>query len=161
MTWTEPLATGAVSVDAAPEVVFDVVSDPVAMVAFAEELRRVRWLRGATGPAVGAWFAGSNRNGWRRWVTHAQVTDLEPGRRFAYRVRTPFLVPISRWEYEVTPEGSGCRVSVRNWLRVPRWFVPMAIAITGEPDRAGTNAANIATTLRRLKAHLEHRPGSA
>jgi hypothetical protein len=38
---------------------------------------------------------------------------------------------------------------------VPRWFVPIAIWITGEPDRAGTNTANIETTLRRLQAHVE------
>ena len=75
--------------------------------------------------------------------------------RFAYRVRTPFFVPISRWEYDITPEGAGCRLTVTNWLRVPGWFVPFAIFITGQPDRAGTNSTNIATTLERLKAHVE------
>jgi hypothetical protein len=155
LTYTKPLATGQVFVDASPDEVYRVVSDPTVMVGFAEELYKVRWLRGAKEAAVGAWFAGTNRNGWRRWITHALVTEVEPGRRFVYQVRTPFLVPISRWEYDVTPEGTGCRVTVTNWLRVPRWFVPMAILITGEPDRAGTNSANIATTLRRLKAHCE------
>jgi hypothetical protein len=155
LTYTEPLATGEVAVDAAPGEVYRLVSDPVAMAGLAEEFYRARWIRGATGPAVGSWFSGANRNGWRRWVTHAQVTAAEPGRRFAYRVRTPFHVPISRWEYEITPEGTGCRVAVTNWLLVPRWFVPVAIRITGEPDRAGTNSANITTTLRRLKARAE------
>lgn len=158
LTYTEPLATGEVTVDARPDEVYRLVSDPVAMAELAEELRRARWIRGATGAAVGNWFSGSNRNGWRRWVTHAEITGAVPGRRFAYRVRTPFFVPISRWEYEITPEGAGCRVTVTNWLRVPRWFVPIAIFITGERDRAGTNSANIATTLRRLKARLESRP---
>ncbi len=157
LTYTEPLATGAVSIAASPEEVYRLISDPTAMTDFAEEVYKCRWLGGATGAAVGARFSGTNRNGWRRWVTHAFVTDADPGRKFAYRVRTQFMVPISRWEYEITPEGSGCRVTVTNWLRVPRWFVPMAIFITGEPDRAATNSANITTTLRRLKAHVESR----
>jgi hypothetical protein len=88
-------------------------------------------------------------------VTHAEVTEAEPGRRFAYRVRTPFFVPISRWEYDITPNGTGARLTVTNWLRVPGWFVPIAIFITGQPDRAETNSTNIATTLARLKEHLE------
>lgn len=155
LTYTEPLATGEVTIDAAPEEVYRLVSDPAVMAGFAEEFYKARWIRGATGPAVGSWFSGSNRNGWRRWWTHAEVTDAEPGRRFAYRVRTPFFVPISRWEYDITPEGDGCRLSVTNWLRVPGWFVPIAIFITGQPDRAGTNLNNIATTLGRLKAHAE------
>jgi len=156
-----PLSTGEVSVDASPDEVYQLVSDPIAMVAFAEEFYKVRWLRGATQASVGAWFSGSNRNRWHRWVTHAMITEAEPGRRFAYRVRTPFLVPISRWEYDITPEGDGCRVAVTNWLLAPRWFIPIAIAITGQPDRAGTNANNIATTLGRLKEHLESRPATA
>ncbi|GAB3446886.1 SRPBCC family protein [Actinophytocola sediminis] len=153
-----PLAEGELTVDAPPAEVYRLVSDPVAMVGFAEECYRVRWLRGARGAEVGAWFAGTNRNGWRRWITHAMITAADPGRRFAYRVRTPFLVPISSWEYDITPDGDGCRVTVTNWLRMPRWFVPFAILITGRPDRAGTNTANIATTLGRLKAHAEGGP---
>jgi uncharacterized protein YndB with AHSA1/START domain len=155
LTYTEPLATGEVTIAVPPERVYGLVSDPVAMAAFAEEFYKARWIRGAKGAAVGNWFSGSNRNGWRRWWTHAQVTEAEPGRRFAYRVRTPFLVPISRWEYEITPSGDGSRLTVTNWLRVPGWFVPIAIFITGQPDRAGTNSTNIATTLRRVKDHLE------
>lgn len=155
--YTEPLATGEVSIDATPEAVYQLVSDPVRMAGFAEEFYKARWIRGATGPAVGNWFAGTNRNGWRRWVTHAEITEAEPGRRFVYRVRTQFRMPISRWEYDITPEGTGCRLSVKNWLRAPVWFVPIAIVITGQPDRPGTNRANIETTLLRVKEHLESR----
>lgn len=157
MTSSEPLATGQVTIEAAPAEVYRLVSDPTVMVGFAEEVYRVRWRGGATSASVGARFAGTNRNGWRRWTTTCRVTEATPGRRFAYEVSTPFKVPISRWEYDLRPEGTGCRVTETSWLRVPRWFVPIAIWITGEPDRAGANTANIATTLRRLKAHVEAR----
>jgi uncharacterized protein YndB with AHSA1/START domain len=153
--YTEPLASGEVIIDVPPAVAYQLVSDPILMADFAEEFFRARWIRGATGAGVGKWFSGSNRNGWRRWWTHSQITDAEPDRRFAYHVRTPFLVPVSRWEYEITPEPAGCRVTVTNWLRMPRWFIPVALLITGQPDRAATNSDNIATTLGRLKAHAE------
>ena len=152
LTYAEPLASGEVTIDVPPSAVYRLVSDPVVMADFAEEFYKARWIRGATGAAVGNWFSGANRNGWRRWWTHAQIVEAEPDRRFAYQVRTPFFVPISRWEYEITPADAGCRVTVKNWVRMPGWFVPFAIFITGEPDRAGTN---IATTLGRLKAHVE------
>ncbi|GAB2766875.1 SRPBCC family protein [Amycolatopsis magusensis] len=157
LTYTEPLAVGEVAVDAPPEEVYRLVSDPVAMAQFAEEFYKARWIRGATEAAVGNWFSGSNRNGWRRWVTHAEIVEAEPGHRFAYRVRTPFFVPISRWEYDIAADGDGSRLTVTNWLRVPRWFVPFAIFITGQPDRAGTNLSNIDTTLQRVKQHFETR----
>jgi hypothetical protein len=83
------------------------------MADFAEEFYRARWIRGATGPGVGNWFSGANRNGRRRWWTQSQITDAEPGRRFAYHVRTPFFVPISRWEYEIAPEAAGRPGQVR------------------------------------------------
>lgn len=153
----ELIATGRIGIEASPAEVFRVVSDPVAMVAFVEETTGVRWLGRARRPSVGAKFRGSNRNGWRRWVTTCRVTELEPGRRFAFVVRTPFLVPISRWVYEIQPDGDGCVVTESAWLRVPRWFVPFAIAITGEPDRPAVNNRNIAATLGRLKEHFETR----
>ena len=153
----QPLATGEVVIDVPPATAYSLVSDPIRMADFAEEFYRARWIRGATEAGVGNWFSGANRNGRHRWFTHSQIIEAEPGRRFAYHVRTPFFVPISRWEYEITPEPTGCRVTVRNWLRMPRWFMPVANAITGQRDRATTNSDHIAITLGRLKAHAESR----
>lgn len=159
MSPSEPIATGQVTINATPAEVYRLVSDPTVMVSFAEEVTRARWRRGATTASVGARFSGTNRNGWRRWTTTCRVTDAEPGRRFAFEVSTPFKVPISRWQYDILLTGEGCTVTESSWLRVPRWFVPIAIWITGEPDRPGVNTTNIATTLRRLKHHLEAPPG--
>jgi uncharacterized protein YndB with AHSA1/START domain len=149
-----PIATGQVTVNASPAKVYRLISDPTVMVGFAEEVYRARWLDGAIEPTVGARFRGDNRNGRRRWWTVCRITDAEPGRRFAYEVSTPFKVPIARWQFDLLPAADGCTVVESSWLRVPRWFIPFAIAITGQPDRPGTNNANIAVTLRRLKEHL-------
>src|SRR6266536_1499983 len=144
VTSTEPIATGQVTIKAAPEEAYRLISDPPVMARFAEEFYRARWLGGATGPAVGVRFRGSNRNGRRRWFTTCTITEAEPGRRFVYEVSTPFKVPISRWEYDLEPTDKGCVVIERSYFRVPPWFIPFAILITGEPDRRAVNQTNIA-----------------
>jgi uncharacterized protein YndB with AHSA1/START domain len=150
-------ATGQVEIKASPDEVYEIISDPPAMARFAEEFFRARWLGGAKKPEVGAKFRGMNRNGMRRWWTTCTVTEAEPGKRFVYTVRTPFMVPISRWEYDILPTEGGCTVTESSYMRVPGWFIPFAILITGKKDRPGVNTANIATTLTRLKDHLEAR----
>jgi hypothetical protein len=155
----EPAATGTVTIRATSAEVYAVISDPSAMVRFTEEAYRARWLDGATRAAVGARFQGWNRNGLRRWPTRCHVTDAEPALRFAYEVTaTPLDVPISRWQYDIAPTEEGCAVTETNWMRVPLWFVPAAVLITGVLDRVGANGAHISTTLDRLKAHLEAVP---
>ncbi|MQY02019.1 SRPBCC family protein [Actinomadura macrotermitis] len=152
-------AAKSITVDAPADELFELVSDPVTMAGFAEEAMAARWLDGATRAALGARFVGFNRNGWRRWQTHCRIIALEQGRRFAYDVSVPVLkVPISRWQYKIEPAGDGtCIVTESNWARVPVWFIPFAMLVTGVINRPGHNAANIATTLERLKAHAESR----
>jgi hypothetical protein len=120
----------------------------------------VRWLDDATQAALRARFKGFNRNGWRRWRTICHIVVFQEGRRFAYDVNAPVMkLPISRWQYETEPAGDGtCTVTETSWARVPVWFVPAAILITGVFDRPARNTANITTTLGRLKTYIESRP---
>ena len=47
----------------------------------------MEWLKGdVAGP--GAVFKGHNRNGGKSWTTTCTVTDAEPGRVFAFDVRS-------------------------------------------------------------------------
>ncbi len=151
----EPTARGQIVIDAPASAVWACISDPVLMAELASEVVSCRWLSDVREPEVGDRFAGSNRNGWRRWTTTCTVVECDPGRRFAYTVRTPFRTLISRWEYSMEETPRGCLVTEANWLQVPPWFIPFAIMITGEPDRVGLNKSNIASTLANLKAHLE------
>lgn len=150
-------ARRTVTVRAPAADLFRLISDPVTMASFAEETVAARWLDGATQAALGKRFTGINRNGWRRWRTICEITTYEPGRRIAYDVSAPVInVPISRWQYELEPGSDGtCTVTESNWARVPVWFIPFAILITGVVDRPAHNAANITTTLIRLKNHAE------
>lgn len=165
MLFKDPIATGQITVNATPAQAYHLITDPPAMAILAEEIIAAHWLEGAAHAAVGARFRGINRNGRRRWITICRVTDAIPDRRFAYDVSTPFGVPISRWQYDVepAPDGQGCVITETNWLRIPLWFIPFAILITGVSNRAGSNNSHIAITLSRLKARLESFPitGSA
>jgi len=152
---TEPGATGRIRIEAAPEQVYELVSDPGVLAALAEEYSDFRWLDGSTGPAVGARFRGTNRNGLRRWSTTSTITDADPGTRFAFEVRVAGRIPVSRWQYDITPDGGGCVVTERTWDQRPGWFrAPSAVA-TGVHRRDDRNRTNIATTLRRLKERAE------
>lgn len=115
-----------------------------------------RWTKGATGPAVGARFRGSNRNGWRRWSTSVQVTRCEPDREFAFAVSS-FGIPVSQWSYVVSAAGPGeCSVTESWDDRRPGWFKLPAGLVTGVRDRGEqTTAANLERTLAAVKASAE------
>lgn len=94
------------TVDAPPERVWALVSDITRAGEWSPEATGGRWRDGATAPAVGARFTGSNRHGPLRWSTHCRVTECEPGRRFT------FVVTESRtaWGWVLEPDGDGTRV---------------------------------------------------
>lgn len=141
-------------VEAAPEDVYALVSDLPRMGELSPENEGGRWLGGATGPAVGVRFRGSNRNGWRRWSTTVRVTEAEPGAAFAFDVSF-YGVPVSRWTYRFVAAGTGCTVTESWQDRRPAWFKGPAGLTTGVMDREAATASGIEHTLARLKAVLE------
>ena len=147
-----PDASAHIDVAASPQRVFDLVSDLRTLGGVAEEYSGGRWL-GATGPSAGARFRGVNRRGWRVWPTVATVTDCSVS-RFAFEVRS-FGLPVARWQYDIEPTDSGCRVTESTWDRRPGWYKPITMLATGVTDRAVTNQRNIEATLQRLKQTAE------
>jgi polyketide cyclase/dehydrase/lipid transport protein len=150
----EPSASAQVEIAAPAEEIYALVSDLPGMGRLAEENRGGSWLGGLRSPVVGARFRGHNRRGWRRWSTTVTVTDADPGRRFAFDVRSLGL-PIARWEYAIEPVDGGCRVTESTWDRRPSWFRPIGGFATGAMNRAEVNQHNIERTLARLKASAE------
>src|SRR5439155_18268980 len=90
-----------------PATLWRLVSDLPRMGEWSPENTGGRWLDGATGPAVGARLRGTNRSGWRFWMTTVTVTAAEPGRRFAFDVDGAG-VPVSSWEYDIEETPDGC-----------------------------------------------------
>jgi uncharacterized protein YndB with AHSA1/START domain len=139
---------------AAPEALYALISDVTNMGRWSPENHTCRWLKGATGPEVGARFKGSNKDGWRRWSTTCEVVSADPGRRFAFDARFAG-VPIARWSYDFEPEGGGTRV-VETWLdRRPKALRSPSRVVMGVPDRAEHNRAGMEATLAALKECAE------
>ena len=66
---------------AAPaEDVWALVSDLPRMGQWSPENKGGKWVKGATGPELGAVFKGSNKNGIRRWSTTVIVVACERGK---------------------------------------------------------------------------------
>ena len=82
----EQRVSGSITVAARPEEVYALVSDLPRMGEWSPENTGGRWVGGATGPAPGARFRGTNRNGRHRWATVVTVTEPTPPTRFAFRL---------------------------------------------------------------------------
>jgi hypothetical protein len=146
-------------ISASPASVYDMVSDVTRMGAWSPETTSCRWIRGASGPVVGAKFKGSNRKGWRRWSTTCTVTSADPGRGFAFDVAFGPL-PVSHWDYQFLPAGNSTRV-VETWTdRRPGWMNKASPIAMGVADRAAHNRAGMVTTLSRLQEAAEGAPAA-
>ncbi|MDQ1706771.1 MAG: hypothetical protein QOF18_3137 [Frankiaceae bacterium] len=139
---------------AEPGVVWRLVSDVTRMGQWSPETTSCRWLGGATGPAVGAKFKGSNKHGFRRWSTTCTVTAAEPGKRFAFDVHYG-PVAISSWDYTFTSSGAGTTVSESWDDRRPGWMKGLSAPVMGIADRPGHNRSGMEATLARLKEAAE------
>jgi hypothetical protein len=148
-----PTATAAVTIDAAAEELYALITDLDLMATLTAETTAMKWRKG-DGARPGAVFSGKNRNGNRSWSTTCTVTAATTGRVFAFDVRS-VVIPVAHWRYEITPTDAGCRVTESTWDRRPGWFRGAAGIVSGVQDRTGANAEHIRLTLQRLKEHAE------
>jgi hypothetical protein len=139
---------------ATPEALWARVSDIERMGDISPESTGGTWLRGATGPAVGARFKGENRRGKKSWSTTGKVVAAEPGREFAFEVVAgPFKV--ARWSYRFEPEGGSCRV-IETWTDQRGWVANrLGKPVSGVADRASHNRESMEATLTRLAEIIE------
>ncbi|WP_176968633.1 SRPBCC family protein [Amycolatopsis xylanica] len=151
----EPSITRSIHIAADPLTVWSLLSDLPRMGRFSPENVGGHWVD-ADGPAVGARFRGTNRNGKKQWHTRVKIVHCRPGLRFTFDVRSPFGVRVSRWEYVVTATATGCELT-ENWYRVGSVFVRRFLGpkVTGRADRPGFNTFSIEYTLAALKAEAE------
>lgn len=142
-------------VAAAPEDVWALVSDLSRMGEWSPETRTVEWLDGASAPAVGARFRGSNRNGGRAWSTVCTITAYDAPREIAWRV-SAYGLRVSRWGYRVDPDGEGGTLLTETTdderAALMRRAAPAA---TGVKNRASHNERTMLETLERIKAAAE------
>jgi hypothetical protein len=150
---SEPSAQASVTISASCADVYALITDLATMATLAEETTSMEWHRG-NAAQPGAVFKGRNTNGGKSWTTKCTVTHAEPGRTFAFDVKSA-IVPVAHWRYDIEPVDGGCRVTEQTWDRRPGWFRRPAGMATGVSDRPSANAKHIALTLQRLKAKAE------
>ena len=139
---------------AAPDVVYRMVSDVTRMGTWSPETASCRWLDGATGPAPGARFRGTNRRGPLLWQTTCTVTDARPGQRFAFDVSFGSW-PIATWAYDFEPADGGCLVTEAWSDRRSGALRAASVPVMGIRDRAAHNRQGMGATLAALKAAAE------
>ena len=69
---------------ASPEKVWALVTDLPRMGEWSPENQGGAWTKGATGPAVGARFAGKNKNGKKSWSTSVEVNVYDAPKKFSF-----------------------------------------------------------------------------
>ncbi len=136
-------------VAATPQRVYELVSDLPRMGEWSPENTGGAWIKGATGPALGAKFKGKNRKGAKRWSTVATVVTAEPGVDFAFDVSVKGFA-VARWGYRLEAADGGTRVT-EYWddHRNPVIAKLTGLAL-GIPDRAVHNTAGMEQTLVKL-----------
>ena len=159
MSRAVPLAVSVTRVvEASPEVVYDLLSDVTRMGDYSPENTGAVWLAGATGPAVGVRFKGTNRLGSNSWSTKPAITAADRGRRFE------FVVPGSRgatWTYTFDPVAGGVRVTESMRQDRPSIFLVRFLQRrAGVTDRAANLRTSMETTLERVAAVAERQPVS-
>jgi uncharacterized protein YndB with AHSA1/START domain len=137
-------------VPAAPETVYDLVSDITRMGEWSPETVAAEWLGDATGPAVGARFKGTNVIGKTRWATKPTITAATRGVEFAFEVPG---ASGGKWRYTFEPVAGGTRVveSVRQDKPSPA-LIRFIQRRAGVVDRSEHLREGMHTTLQRLAA---------
>ncbi|WP_028652513.1 SRPBCC family protein [Nocardioides halotolerans] len=143
------------TIDAPPEVVWEVLGDVRRMPELSPELvRMIPLKRGGLRP--GQWYVGVNRRKGVVWPTRNVVADVEAGRTVAWDTTSSG----ARWIWEIAPEGTGTRVVHRR--PVPRRLTPLSKVFAsaflgGVGGHADELEEGMAESVARLKRAVEGR----
>jgi uncharacterized protein YndB with AHSA1/START domain len=138
-------------IDAPATRVWSMISDITRMGEWSPEATGGAWIKGASGPAVGAKFTGMNRNGRKKWSTTCTVTAAEPGHRFAFAVDVG-PIAISAWSFDIDEQGSGCTITETWTDRRGRLAKMLGKPASGVAERDSHNRVGMEHTLQQLAA---------
>jgi hypothetical protein len=124
------LFSESILIDAAPEFVYDLVTD-IGRTGEWSPICRTCWWKNEQGARTGAWFLGRNEADGQVWETESQVTVADRGREFAWLVGGRY----ARWGYRLEPVGGGSRLT-ESWEFLPATLA--AIKRIARTENAGT-----------------------
>ncbi len=142
------------TINAPAQTLWEMVSDVTRMGEWSPETTSGRWVKGATGAAKGARFKGDNRNGERTWSIVCEVTDCEPGRRFAFDA-TAGPIRYANWAYDFEQTDDGTVVTESVADNRNRLLKFLGGRISGVTDRATHNRRTMTDTLEALAVAAE------
>jgi len=142
------------SVGAPAQQVWEMLSDLPRMGEWSPENRGGTWVKGATGPAVGARFKGANANDKKNWKTDAKVTTCVPGTAFAFDVSVAAFA-VATWSYTIEATPSGCVVTETWTDKRGKLVKALGGPVSGVADREVHNRSGMETTLANLAAAAE------
>jgi len=152
----QPEARVEVTVDVAPDAVWEVVRDVTRTGEWSHECHAVTWLGGATAAVPGARFRGRNRAGIFRWGRECEVLACD-GWEMRWRTVPTGLYPdTSLWTIRLEEiDDGGTRIEQSYEARGPRVLMRLyGLLIPTHRDRS----EELAEDLRRLAAVASGRP---
>jgi hypothetical protein len=114
MDHTKYRHTDSVTVDAAPEVVYALISDITRMGEFSPVCKSAQWT-----DEEHTRFTGDNVTPEMQWTTHCRVDVAEPGKEFTFtNLGTDGTRELVRWSYTFAPAGEGTEAT-EHWEVLP------------------------------------------
>lgn len=118
---------------ATPAVLWGYVSDIDLPARFSSEFQGAEWLDGATEPALGARFRGTNEHPVvGRWQVTCTIVELEPERSIGWVVED-VDDPAARWRFTLEPVEGGTLVT--QWCQIGPGRSGLSPAIERMPER--------------------------
>ncbi|MFN3256821.1 MAG: SRPBCC family protein [Ilumatobacter sp.] len=148
---------------ASPADLWEHVTDINLSAKFSTEFQGAEWLDGATEPALGARFRGSNEHpAVGSWQVECTIVEYEPERAVGWAVQDPDD-PAARWRFTLEAVDGGTRVT--QWCQLGPGRSGLTPAIKRLPEREhdiierrlGEHAANMERNLDGLAGLVEAR----
>lgn len=142
-------------IEAPAEQIYDLVTDITQMGRWSPECTGGTWLAGASGPATGARFKGSNKHGLMRWSTECTVTAADRPSAFEWQVKQSGM----KWGYRFEPTSDGAGTVVTEY-REQTQPTPFYVKLVQRSGIIGRNREQLLVdgmraTLDRVKAAAE------
>lgn len=143
-------ASATVTIDAPPELLYDLISDVTRMGEWSPECTSCEWIDAPGEP--GSRFRGHNRRGPARWTTTAKVLRAERGVEFAFATLHGDRIA-TRWSYQLGGQGPTVITESFEAVRTPLLFAVLERTILRR--RQAQLEAGLHTTLEQLKRFAE------
>jgi uncharacterized protein YndB with AHSA1/START domain len=143
-------ASATLTIDATPELLYDLISDVTRMGEWSPECTSCEWIDTPGEP--GSRFQGHNRRGPARWTTTAKVLRAERGVEFTFATLHGDEIP-TRWTYKL--DGQGPTVITESFEAVHTPLLFAVLERTVLRRRQAQLEAGLHTTLEQLKRFAE------